>query len=186
MAISKDQIASFRDEIEKIAFDPVAAAGLMAAGKIMATNAISRHGASIPPVRWLAKEIAGVGARTALQGKPLLSRGLREAAAIGIDPKAVGLYEGAHAFAKRLGPDGFKLTKGLLGTNEARAIPEMAHARSFLDAVPLESKGIRKAVDYGFTPVGQVARDIKDKAKGLGHKVRQSLTKKKLPIVQGK
>ena len=34
-------------------------------------------------------------------------------------------------------------------------------AAKFVEGVPLESKGIRKVIDYGFTPVSQVAKDIK-------------------------
>src|SRR3954470_24668694 len=104
-----EEIVRFRaffDELEKLAVDPVTAAGLMAAGKIGLTNAISRHAAKLPPIRWLGKEIAGVGLRTAAQGKPMLSKTLREAMAIGVDPKMVGLYEGAHQAGQLIGKGG--------------------------------------------------------------------------------
>ncbi len=172
MPISPTSVIAFRDEMEKIAFDPVTSAGMMAAGKIGLTNAIGRHALSIAPVRRLGQEIAGVGLRTAAQGKPMVSRPLREALAIGVDPKAVGLYENAHAVGSRVGQGGLANPRATLDTMQqlaahegVRPSPEVLKARKFVEGIPTESTGIRKAIDYTFTPVSQVGRDIRDLAR---------------------
>jgi hypothetical protein len=120
----------------------------------------------------MGREIAGIGARTAMQGKPMLSAPLRHAASIIGDPTLVSLYENAHK-AGTIIPKGTTASqvKGMIGQvthnpDIAKIHPGLGKilsgpAAKFLDRVPLESKGVRKVIDYGFTPVGQVARDIK-------------------------
>lgn len=169
-------LSSFSNELTKVAIDPVTAAGMVAGGKIMASNLLSRHAASIRPLRWIGKEVAGVGARTAMQGKPMLSRPFREAASAVVDPKLVGLYENAHAAgslgAKNLqrAKDAARKVKEHLGD---KGSPAVRRSVEFLDDVPLESKGVRKIVDYGFTPVSQVGRDIKELTGKAGRRVRE-------------
>lgn len=184
---------AFLDEVEKIAhkekvaIDPMTLAGIGAAGKIMTTNALHRFGHHLPPLRRLAQEVAGVGARTAMQGKPMLSAPLRHAMAVGMDPKLVGLYETAHrAGGAAKGVGGLQQLGQHLSA--AKQIPELAHAAEFAKGIPLESKGLRKVVDYGFTPVSQVGKDLKgvagraaqgvgNAAKSVGKSVGSALSK---------
>ena len=167
-------VRGFADEVEKIAFDPLTMAVAGAGAKIMGTNAISRFADKIPPIRRLGQEIAGVGVRTAMQGKPMLSGPMRHALAIGLDPKAVSVYEGAHGVGNMLRQSGAALgnvrqvTQGLMQHPVARQFP---NASKFISGVPLQSTGIRKAVDYGFTPVSQVGRDIVGGARNLGQRL---------------
>lgn len=175
---------AFFNELEKQAIDPMAMAGMVAGGKIMATNALNRFGHHLPPLRRLAQEVAGVGARTAMQGKPMLSAPLRHAMAVGLDPKLVGLYENAHNLtnaARHSAPlqnagQNMHLDVGHL-LSKAKQIPELAQAADFAKGIPLESKGIRKVVDYGFTPVSQVGRDIKGLAGRAASGVGSTLKK---------
>lgn len=160
--------AGARASLEKRAVDPATIAGLLAAGKIMGANAVSRHAHKIRPLRWLGKEIAGVGARTAAQGKPQLSRLTREALAIGVDPKVVGLYEGAYEGVKGVGANNKALRDLKLVIQSRRAeelskrLPAIAQTREFLSKVPTESTGVRKGVDYLFSDVRDVGRDIRN------------------------
>lgn len=156
----------------KIALDPVTAAGTLAMGKIMLTNALGRHGMKLAPVRRLAQEVAGVGIRTAQQGKPMVGRGLREAAAIGIDPKLTSLYETAHHIGSKLRPGQLVAQRDQALHSLTRHLPDATQHANFIRGIPLESRGVRKVVDYGFKPVGEVAQDIK----GL-------LAKKKGPLI---
>ena len=161
-------------EKKKLAIDPVAAAGMMAYGKIMATNALSRYGHKIPAFRAVAREVAGVGARTAMQGKPMLGGATRAIGAVAGDPKLMSLYEGAHAAAKQAKNEGLsvqKLRDMAMESGIAKHYPGAKQYVDFAKDIPLESKGLRKVVDYGFTPVGQVAQDIK----GAGQRAASSI-----------
>ena len=154
-------IESFTKELRnKVAIDPISLAGGITAAKIMATNALNRHGMKLAPIRRLGQEIAGVGVRTAQQGKPMLSRPLREAMAIGLDPKLTGLYETAHHVGTKVHPGQIPQLKQGLG-ELTRHMPDATQHAEFLKGIPLESKGWRKAVDYTFKPVGEVASDVK-------------------------
>jgi hypothetical protein len=158
--------------MNKQAISPVEMGGLLAGGKIMASNAIHRFGDRIPGIARLGKEIAGVGARTAMQGKPMVSPVLRHAASILGDPHMVSVYENAHRAGSVI-PKGTSSAqvKGMIGQlihnpDIAGLHPGLGKllsgpAAKFVEGVPLESKGIRKVIDYGFTPVSQVAKDIK-------------------------
>lgn len=151
---------------EKQAVDPVAVAGGIAAAKIMGANLLSRHGMALAPIRRIGQEVAGVGFRTAQQGKPMLSRPMRELISTTVDPKLVGAYETAHAVGSRVAPHQVaQVRQGLSAA--AEHAPEVAKHVEFAKGIPLESKGIRRVVDYGFTPVGQVARDIGGAARRL-------------------
>ncbi|CAB4131601.1 hypothetical protein UFOVP276_37 [uncultured Caudovirales phage] len=56
-------------------------------------------------------------------------------------------------------------------------------AAKFIGGVPLESKGVRRVIDYGFTPVGQVAQDIKH---GVGRLLPRRVQQQTLaPTMQG-
>lgn len=177
---------AFLDEVEKIgqekvAVDPITMAGLGAAGKIMATNALHRFGHKLPPVKWLAKEVAGVGARTAMQGKPMMSAPIRHALAIGVDPKLTSLYEHAHQIAQNAGKQGIgnlqALRSNLVNHPVVQGIPALSQAADVAKDIPLESKGLRKVVDYGFTPVSQVGQDIKNVAGRAASGVGSALKK---------
>ena len=89
----------------------------------------------------------------------MLSRPLREVMAATVDPKLVSAYETAHAAGARVGAHGDTLRKGIATLKEH--VPEAKGLASFMEGVPTESKGVRKVVDYAFTPVGQVAKDVK-------------------------
>jgi len=161
-------------EKKKLAIDPVAAAGAMAYGKVMLTNALNRYGHKIPAFRAVAREVAGVGARTAMQGKPMLHGATRAIGAIAGDPKLMSVYEGAHAAAARAKSQGQNLSKlrdMAMESGIAKHYPEAKQYMDFAKDIPLESKGLRKVVDYGFTPVGQVAQDIK----GVGQRAASSV-----------
>ena len=135
--------------------NPIEAAGMVAAGKIMASNALHRFGEHIAPFRWLGKEIAGVGARTGMQGKPMLSKPFRNLAAVGLDPQLTSLYENAHRAGKLMGPETAQQLPSVLGQLQHHpALQEMVGAKNLkmLHDVPLQSTGLRKVVDYGFTP----------------------------------
>lgn len=207
---------------EKVAIDPVSLAGMIALGKIGLTNTFGRHAAKIPPLRWLGKEIAGVGARTGMQGRPMLSKPTRELTSFFMDPKLTGLYEDAHTLGRYAGPSGaealrqgankLKGVKGLPSpvADAAKFVGERVHAPAagqaaaphvmdaakgalghleglphmskkvteaakFIESVPLESKGARKVVDYGFTPVKQVARDIGGGIKSLARRASKRM-----------
>jgi len=130
----------------------------------MASNALHRFGANIAPFRWLGKEIAGVGARTGMQGKPMLSKPFRNLAAVGLDPQLTSLYENAHKAGRLMGPEAGAQLPSIVGQLQHNpAALEMLGAKNLrlLHDVPLQSIGIRKAIDYGFTPVSQVASDIR-------------------------
>lgn len=171
--IDSDTFKAFSDEMKKIAIDPMAAAGAMAAGKIMLSNTLGRHAASIRPLRWIGQEIAGVGARTAMQGKPMLSRPFREALATTVDPKLVGLYEHAHSAGNMIKnhpgavSNAQQVAQQIQQLPGAKNFPAVMRGADFVGNIPLESKGIRKVIDYGFTPVSQVGRDIKGAVSGL-------------------
>ncbi len=171
MILNSHTIRAFRDEMQKIAaLDPMTAAGMVAGGKIMATNILSRHAPSIAPMRRIGQEIAGVGARTAMQGKPMLSRPFREAASAVVDPKLVGLYENAHGAATALGthanPQAIRgIAEHIRQMPAAQNMPSVMRGADFASKIPLEHGpgvlgAVRKTVDYGFTPVSQVGRDI--------------------------
>jgi len=173
--------AAFLDELQKIAskqkvaIDPLTIAGATAGGKILLSNFLSRHGLKIPGVRHLVGEVMGVGYRTAKQGKPMLSKPFREALALGTDSNLVNAYEMAHG----AGRASKALGGGVLG-DVLRQAPTLAAQSGMLPKpyvkllsnIPTESKGLRKMVDYGFTPVGQVGSDIAQAGKGLMQKLR--------------
>lgn len=154
--------------------DPVELGGVLGMGKIMATNALNRFGHHIAPVRWLGREVAGIGARTAMQGKPMLSGPLRHAMAVGVDPKLTSLYENAHAIGRNAhnAEDVRGSISALRALPEAQNIPAVAQATDFASKIPLESTGVRKVIDYGFTPVSQVGQDIKQGLTNAYHRVR--------------
>jgi hypothetical protein len=172
---------AFSTELQKLSFDPMAVAGAMAGGKIMMSNLLTRHGMHIPAVRRVGQEIAGVGFRTAQQGKPMLSRPFREAASL-IEPHAVGLYEHAHQFgsAAASAPATAKNWASRLQQGADRRGAGMA--QKFLSGVPTESKGWRKALDYGFTPVSQVGRDVSSK---IHQTIQRALPASKVPTLGG-
>lgn len=146
-------------EQQKEAIDPVAIAGGLAAAKIMGANLLSRHGMALAPIRRIGQEVAGVGFRTAQQGKPMLSRPFREAVATVVDPKLVSAYEASHGVGSRITPQ--QVAAARQGIQSlTHQVPEVAQHAKFIEGIPLESKGLRRAVDYAFTPVGQVAKDI--------------------------
>lgn len=126
------------------------------AGKVVAANMVFRHGAKLAPVRWVGKEIAGVGMRAGMAGKPMINRPTREIAALFVDPQAVGGYEAAHALGKKLqGKDPATLKNvtdkashiaGLLGMDKAKGLSEWAAK------IPLESTGARGVVDRVLQP----------------------------------
>lgn len=157
---------SFFDELEKIALDPVTMAGTLAMGKIMATNAISRHAMKIAPIRRIGQEVAGVGFRTGMKGKPLLGKVTREAAAIGVDPKMTSLYEHAHQAGSAL--RGMPAQAAPVFQRQMMQHPlaqQFPQAQQFFRGVPTTPGAgipgaIRRTVDYGFTPVRQVGSDI--------------------------
>ena len=118
---------------------------------------------TLPPFRWLGKEVAGVGARTGMQGKPMLSKPFRNLAAVGFVPHLTSIYENAHKAGKLLGPDAALQLPSVLGELQHNPMAqEMVGAKNLqlLHDVPLQSTGVRKVVDYGFTPVSQVASDV--------------------------
>jgi hypothetical protein len=53
----------------------------------------------------------------------------------------------------------------------AEKFPEIGRYAGELSKIPLESTGVRKAIDYGFTPVQQVAKDVRS---GIGNLVEAS------------
>jgi hypothetical protein len=169
-------LKAFSDELTKIAIDPVTAASLLAGTKIVGSNLIARHAHRLAPLRWLGREIAGVGLRTARQGKPMLSRPMREIMAATTDPKIVGLYENAHAVGRLSKGKNLKDAQEILTkikkSGLTRDMPDVQKATEFLSKVPTESKGFRKVVDYGFTPVGQVGKDIKGLAGGVAKDIK--------------
>ena len=155
-------IEAFTDELEKIGIDPVSMAAMAAGAKILGHNAITRHGMKFKPFRRMTSEIIGAGARAGAAGKPQLSRPLREFLSLVTDPHMVSALERGHQVGTRLGPSRLQHAKKLalhpelsktLGPNVAdviRNVPLKANTRA------------RKALDYGFTPVRQVGKDIKD------------------------
>lgn len=168
---------AFFDELEKIAKSKTAImgmAGALAGGKIMLTNALHRYGHQIPGLRALPREVAGIGLRTAAQGKPMLGGLTRGAMAIMGDPQLASVYEAAHRAGSTFGPQGLHAAKTML-QQHAHMLPEAQSFTKFLGSIPIESKGIRKAIDYGFTPVSQVGQDIKS---GLGKVVNKVLPKR--------
>jgi hypothetical protein len=138
--------------MRKVAIDPVATGALLAVAKL---NLMRRFAHKIPGIRNIATEAAGIGARTALQGKPMMSAPLRHVTALVTDPAAVKAYELGYSAASKLGPN----TPAAL--RELRALTRDFEPVHGLTKVPLESRGLRKAIDYAFTPVSHVARDLR-------------------------
>lgn len=166
--------------LTKLGIDPIEMGGLLAMGKIMTTNALNRWGMHFPPIRRIGQEIAGVGLRTAQQGKPMLSAPLRNIAAVAGDPKLVGLYETAHNIGSRI--------KGVVGASTPlhehhaqlnaleHAVPDSKEFAAFVRGIPTQSTGIRKAIDYGFTPVSQVGTDIRNQGRRMITRARNRFT----------
>lgn len=181
---------AFFDELEKIAAKEKEAidlaslgmtvGGAFGAGKALGaigSNVLHRYGHHIPGMKGLGQEIAGVGARTAMQGKPMLSSPLRHALNVTTNPELVGAYEKAHGLARKAMAEGMHPAElqQQLAQHAAKLksySPEAAQAAEFAKGVPLESKGLRKVVDYGFTPVSQVGQDIKNVAGRAASSVR--------------
>lgn len=152
-------------ELEKEAIDPVSLAGGLAGAKFLASNIMLRHGGKLGPIRRIGQELAGVGFRTAQQGKPMLSRPLREILA-STEPHLVKAYENAHAAGRAIPATPGHVAAAKEGLqNVAKHFPALSEGASFVQGIPTESTGLRRVVDYGFTPVGQVARDIGGLAK---------------------
>lgn len=186
MPLHPATIRAFRDESEKIAMDPLAMAGLVAGGKIMATNALTRFGMKVPAIRRMGQEVAGVGLRTAMQGKPMLSAPLRHTLAVGVDPKMVSLYEHAHdagRAARQMGaqPAQVEAMRHMLAAHPAAK--QFSDMGKFVSGIPLHSTGLRKAVDYGFTPVKQVGRDIASGARRLMGRFRPNIQPSMAPPI---
>lgn len=161
---------AFVDELRKIAglkkeaIDPLTVAGITVAGKIGLSNFLTRHGTKLPPIRRLVQEIMGVGYRTARQGRPMLSRPTREALALGLDANLMNAYEMAHGAGSSLAPNFIRRAPELLAQTGMVPKPYV----KLLSGIPTESTGLRKVVDYGFSPVGQVGHDIAGVAKDVG------------------
>jgi len=175
-------LASFADELEKLSAEEkeeepgwmARHPGAVVGGKLLAANVVLRHGSKLPPVRWLGKEIAGVGARAGLAGKPMLNRPIREILALGIDPQMVSVYEGAHAAGRAARGRGVKNLKGVAGGVAAAAksggMPGVADAAKFISEVPLKSKGGRRVADAVLAPkqsISNIAGRVRDAAKRL-------------------
>ena len=108
----------------------------------------------------------------------MLSRPMREVMSAVTAPSAVGLYEAAHGMGRTLGSHTPAAAQaiGHIGSHPALAqAPGIQSALGMAGGIPLESKGVRKVIDYGFTPVSQVARDVKQ---GVGKLFRR-------PVPQG-
>jgi hypothetical protein len=168
-----------RDGMAKTAIDPVTAGGLLLAGKQLAANVVSRHALKIPGARRVAQEVAGVGARAGLAGREMPGRWSRELAAATTSPAAVGLFEGAHATGKALRAQGRVggeiATQAMHSPLISKLGPDAVDAQRFVAGVPLESKGLRRAVDYTLKPVGEVASDI---SAGVKRKIRGALNRR--------
>ena len=132
---------------------------------IMAHNQFLRHGHKIPGVQRLGQEIAGLGLRTGQQGKPMLSSPMRNALAT-FDNGMMTAYERGHAAGA--GTRGMSAVPGQTQLAQrqvgeaARSLPGFQSTAKFIEGIPTESTGWRKALDYGFTPVSQVGRDIRN------------------------
>jgi hypothetical protein len=173
---SSIKTAAFGSELamEKVAF------GLMEAalGKIMFSNFLGRHGHRLPGAKTIGAEILGMGVRAGLQGKPMISRPTRELIAITVDPKLVSAYEKSYQLGsamQKYGPRGIRRMSSAIGL--AGKIPGlgriapglkegMSEFKEILDMVPLESKGLRKIVDYSLSSPSRVGSDIVNLFKG--------------------
>jgi hypothetical protein len=133
-------------------------AALMVGGKILAHNALTRYGDKLPPMRWLGQQFAGMGYRAGEQGRPMLSRPIREIGALAIDPHMVGAYEKGHAAGQVGGvvPQAMHHLGDFVNDPRVQAAikdrPHMANVSSFIQGIPTESKGFAKAVDYMHSP----------------------------------
>lgn len=151
-------------------------AGLVVGGKILAHNALTRYADKLPPMRWLGQQFAGMGYRAGEQGRPMLPRPIREIGALMIDPHMVNAYEHGHA----AGQMGGAIPQAMHGVSDfindprvqeaIKERPHLANAHSFLQGIPVESKGFAKAVDYMHSP-GMAASEAASGLGALGERV---------------
>ncbi len=154
--------------------------GLGVGGKILAHNALTRYGDKLPPIRWLGQQFAGMGYRAGEQGRPMLSRPIRELGALLVDPHMVNAYERGHA-AGRAGGIVPQAVHGISDfINDPRvqeAIkerPHLANVSSFLQGVPTESRGFANVVDHLHSP-GMAVEKAVEGAKSLGTQAWQGV-----------
>jgi hypothetical protein len=142
-------------------------------GKILAHNALTRHGQKLAPIRWLGKQFAGMGYRAGEQGRPMLPRAVREIGALALDPHMVSAYEGGHAAGRAGGviPQAVHGARDFISdprVQEAlRDRPHLADVANFLQGVPTESKGFANVVDHMHSP-GMAASKAVEGLGGLG------------------
>jgi hypothetical protein len=181
-------LASFSDELTKLgettkAEEPEKTfaqrhGGKILGAKLVAANVAFRHGAKLPPVQWLGKEIAGVGLRAGMSGKRMINRPTREAFALLVDPQTVAAYEASHAVGKKMqGAKPRHVKKMLRGAGEMadkHGVPYVKGVTDVMEQIPLKPTGARQMVDRVLQPktgVGDrastVAKKISDVAKKL-------------------
>lgn len=162
------------DEIEKIALDPAAIAAMAAGGKIIGANFLHRYGQNIPGVRQLGQGIAGIGLRTGMQGKPMLHPITRAVGGVLGDPSLMGAYEHSHQLGSTLGAEGITKAKQMIPMAKNMGL----HVNTkLIDGIRTDSTGIRKVMDYGFTPVSQVGRDIRTGVSNMAHRAASLIPK---------
>lgn len=153
----------------------------MLAGKMIAANAIFRHGPKLPPVQWLGKEIAGVGMRAGMAGKEMINRPTREAFALLVDPQTVSAYEASHAVGRRMkGARARDVKKTLRATGraaEAHGIPYVSSVTDALKHIPLKAKGARKVVDGILQPKVGIGERLQQAVDKLTGRVREKPAK---------
>jgi hypothetical protein len=158
--MNKHQFKGFSDELQKIAVDPVTVAGLIAGGKMLGQNVMLRHGLKFAPARRLASEVMGAGVRSGAAGNPLPSRLAREAASLGFEPQLVGAFEKAHTMGRLGGVEGAGVAQRLARHPDVQMMLGPYTGEVLRDVPMMADTPLRKAIDYGLKPVGEVGEDI--------------------------
>ena len=150
-----------------IGTDPTRLVEYLAGAKILGANALSMYGHKLGPLRRIGQEVAGFGARTALQGKPAISRLITHPIGLITEPAITNAYHGAYEIGKASGgtlPELREMASQMAEHLPARGHGAAEHALDFVKGIPLDYSGragkLRRAADYLATPVSQVAKDI--------------------------
>ena len=156
----------FTDELQKLAVEPIMAAGLAVAGKSALLNTLRRVGPNTRPGRFVLSELLGVGLRRGLAGKPMpsgLARDLFAVQPLGGDPALVELYELAHGVGQAAHSNptlAGALRKAV--ASSGRLAPEAAkpYMRLFEQA-PVESVYLhQKLLDAAISPIAEKRKAI--------------------------